>query len=171
MKQLWMLGFAALISTALNAQPMDGEGPGGPGGEMCCEPGGRHMERMNRELNLTKEQQEKAKAMREKREPAMKAQMEKMKPLHEELRKLLEADKVDLAAVKAKLQQISNIHVEMRMLHIQGRLEFESILNPEQKAKLRAMHKEHMEKMRDKKDQRDDRGRGRDDRPGPHQGH
>lgn len=171
MKQLLILSLTALLGAgALGAQPMH-DRDDGPEGEMCCgENGERHMERMARELNLTKEQQAKAKAMREKREPAMKAQMEKMKPLHEELRKLLEAEKVDLAAVKSKLQAISAVQVEMRMLHIQGRLEFESILTAEQKAKMREMHKQHMDRMRDR--MKDEKGRGpRDDRSGPHRGH
>lgn len=169
MKRILIFGLAAALSAgALGAQPMH-ERDDGPEGEMCCggERGERHMEKMAQQLNLTADQQAKAKAMREKRAPAMKAQMEKMKPLHEELRKLLEAEKVDLAAVRNKLQAISAVHVETRMLHIQGRLEFESILTPEQKTKLREMHKQHMDKMRDHK--RDDKGR-KDEKSGPNRG-
>lgn len=166
MKHLLVMSLALLTSASvLSAQPMqDREGP--PDMEMCCGPDGeRHMERMTKELNLTREQQAKAKAMHEKHQPAMKAQREKMKPLHDELRKLLEADKVDLAAVRNKLQAISAVHVEMRMLHIQGRLEFESILTPEQKTKLREMHKQRMDRMKD-----DNRGR-RDEKSGPRPHH
>ena len=170
MKHLLMLSLALLASASvLNAQPMH-EREGGPDGEMCCgQDNERHMERMTKELNLSKEQQAKAKAMHEKHQPAMKAQREKMKPLHDELRKLLEADKVDLAAVRNKLQAISAVNVEMRMLHIQGRLEFESILTPEQKAKMREMHKQRMDKMQDR--MKDDKGRGRDEKSGPRPHH
>lgn len=119
----------------------------------------KHFDKMVSELKLTKEQQEKAKALREKRQPALKAQMEKMRPLHQQLRALLEADKVDLAAVRQKLTEISAIQIDTRMQHIEGRLEFESILTPEQKAKMRKMHKDHMEKGQDRKEHgRHDKG-------------
>lgn len=106
----------------------------------------KHFEKMSNELKLTKEQKEKAKALREKRQPAMKAQMEKVRPLHAQLRVLLEAEKVDMNAVRQKLTEISAIQIETRMQHIESRLEFESILTPEQKAKLRQMHKDRADK-------------------------
>ncbi|MCE9599598.1 MAG: Spy/CpxP family protein refolding chaperone [Spirochaetia bacterium] len=118
---------------------MMGEGPGhNP----------KHFEKMIAELKLTKEQQVKARALHEKGQPAMKAQMEKIRPLHEQLRGLLEAEKVDLTAVRQKLTEISAIQIETRMQHIQHRLEFESILTPEQKTKMRQIHKDRMEKGR-----------------------
>lgn len=137
-----VLAFAAFSTAGVYAESPDDSGPGimGEGQDQ------KHFDKMAGELKLTKEQQEKVKALREKRKPAMKAQMEKIRPLHKELRTLLEAEKVDLTAVRRKLTEISAIQIETRMQHIESRLEFESILTPEQKAKMRKMHKDRMEK-------------------------
>jgi Spy/CpxP family protein refolding chaperone len=142
-----VLSLATLALWAERPHHGDGMGPGPHKGHGDPK---KHLERMTKELSLTKEQQEKAKAFHETREALMKTQREKMQPLHEELRKLLEADKVDLAAVRRQLELIGKGHVEMRMQDIQGRLEFEALLTPEQKKKLKAMHKKRMEHGKDK---------------------
>ncbi|HMX57810.1 MAG TPA: hypothetical protein PKE49_14890, partial [Leptospiraceae bacterium] len=48
-----------------------------------------------------------------------------------------------------KLQSISNVQLELRMIHIKGRLDFESVLTPDQKAQLKKITKERMDKMRE----------------------
>lgn len=111
-------------------------------------PWSKHFEKIIRELDLTEEQREKAKALRETRDELAKTQREKMRPLHEELRRLLEAEKVDLAAVRRQLETIGKGHVEMRMQDIQGRLEFEALLTASQKKKLKEIHKKKDEHRR-----------------------
>lgn len=138
-----LLSLATLAAWAERPPEGDEFGPGprkGRGGDPK-----KHLEMMTKELGLTEEQRSKAKALHETRESLQKTQHDKMRPMHEELRKLLEADKVDLAAVRRQLEAIGKQHVEMRMQDIQGRLEFEALLTPEQKKKLRAMHKKRME--------------------------
>nr|WP_246048495.1 Spy/CpxP family protein refolding chaperone [Leptospira sarikeiensis] len=112
----------------------------------------KNFERFSKELSLTPEQLEKAKVSRDKRMAASRTIGEKLPSLHESLRKLLESPKVDLVAVKAKLKEISDIQLELRFLHIQGRLEFESYLTPEQKQKLAQLHKERLQRIKDRKD-------------------
>lgn len=161
----------SLGGSALLAQP--GMAPGGGPPEDGMGPpdgmgGPPRLERLARDLNLSAEQQTRARAVREKFKPQVQALMEKMRPLHDQLRALLEAERVDLAAVKAKLTEISAAQVEMRLLHIQERLEFQSLLTAEQKTKLRALMQEKMERHRERMDRRrqgsDDND---DDRPRP----
>ncbi len=145
--------FAALLTctgAGLFADP-----PGPPPEEgMFGPPNPREFDRMMDELKLTDAQRTKVKAQHEAQRAEAKKYMDQMKPLHEELRGLLEANTVDLKAVRSKLQAISNVQLELRMLHIKGRLDFESILTPDQKAQLKKIQKERMEKMRDRRDER-----------------
>jgi len=88
---------------------------------------GMHTDRLAEELNLTKEQRDKAEALR-------KADFEKMKPLIEEMKTLRE--------------KMDNLRKE-NMKH------FEEILTPEQKAKLDKITQEHKDKMKNfKKDRK-----------------
>lgn len=157
-KLLALMLSLSLVAGTLQAKPdRDGDDSG------FMEPGRghhgkKHFEKMIKELNLTKEQQEKAKALKEARKGKMKASMEKMRPLHEELRTLLEADKVDMSKVRTQLEKIAALQVDLRLSHIEGRLEFEAILTPEQKAKLKTMHKKRQDerkKHHDKKQKED----------------
>lgn len=131
-------------------------GDEGPGHHRHGDPK-KHFAHLVKELRLTPDQQEKAKALREMRDSLIQAQREKVRPLHEELRQLLEADKVDLVAVRRQLETIGKAQIEMRMQDIQGRIEFEALLTPEQKKKLRAMHKKKPEPHKDGKTRADDR--------------
>lgn len=122
----------------------------------------RFLDRISQDLGLSAEQQEKIKAAREKRKAGGRALSEKLTPLHEDLRKLLEATKVDMGAVRSKLKQIGEIQLELRILHIEDRLEFESFLTPEQKQKLSKMHKERIQRMHDRREPPDHPPRDRD---------
>lgn len=131
-------------------EPFDFFIPGGGPGPREREE--RNFEKFSKELSLTPEQIEKAKAATDKRLNVSRSMVEKLPALHESLRKLLESPKVDLVAVKSKLKEISDIQLELRFLHIQGRLEFESILNPEQKQKLNQLHKERLNRLKERRD-------------------
>ncbi len=122
---------------------------GGPGPR---EKEDRNFERFSKELSLSPEQIEKAKAATDKRLNLSRSIGEKLPSLHESLRKLLESPKVDLIAVKSKLKEISDIQLELRFLHIKGRLEFESILSPEQKQKLNQLHKERLNRIKERRE-------------------
>ncbi|MGJ4744731.1 Spy/CpxP family protein refolding chaperone [Leptospira sp. SA-E8] len=131
-------------------EPFDFFIPGGGHGPRDRED--RNFERFSKELSLSPEQIAKAKAATEKRMSLSRSMGEKLPALHESLRKLLESPKVDLIAVKSKLKEISDIQLELRFLHIQGRLEFESILNPDQKQKLNQLHKERLNRIKERRD-------------------
>ncbi|MEI7012478.1 Spy/CpxP family protein refolding chaperone [Leptospira licerasiae] len=131
-------------------EPFDFFLPGGGHGPRDRED--RNFERFSKELSLSPEQISKAKAATDKRMSLSRSMGEKLPALHESLRKLLESPKVDLVAVKSKLKEISDIQLELRFLHIQGRLEFESILNPDQKQKLNQLHKERLNRIKERRD-------------------
>jgi Spy/CpxP family protein refolding chaperone len=61
----------------------------------------------------------------------------KIKPLHGELKNIILAEELDLAAAKSILQKISSIEVEMRFMRIKHRNDIEKVLTPEQKKKFR----------------------------------
>ncbi|MBN8222424.1 MAG: periplasmic heavy metal sensor [Spirochaetes bacterium] len=149
----WFAFALALVSVAAAERPHGAEE--GPGHQRRGDPK-KHFAHLVKELKLSKDQQDKAKALREMRDSLIQAQREKMRPLHEELRQLLEAEKVDLVAVRQQLETIGKAQIEMRMQDIQGRLEFEALLTPEQKKKLRAMHKKKPEPPREGKPPVDD---------------
>ncbi|PJZ75439.1 Spy/CpxP family protein refolding chaperone [Leptospira neocaledonica] len=141
----------------LFAEPPPPPPPFGPEPFDFFIPGGgpredRNFEKFSKELSLSPEQIEKAKVATDKRQNISRTMGEKLPALHESLRKLLESPKVDLVAVKSKLKEISDIQLELRFLHIQGRLEFESILNPEQKQKLNQLHKERLNRIKERRD-------------------
>ncbi|TGL35318.1 periplasmic heavy metal sensor [Leptospira koniambonensis] len=131
-------------------EPFDFFIPGGGPGPRDREE--KNFERFSKELSLTPEQIEKAKSATDKRQNISRTMGEKLPALHESLRKLLESPKVDLVAVKSKLKEISDIQLELRFLHIKGRLEFESILTPDQKQKLNQLHKERLNRLKERRD-------------------
>lgn len=158
MKNIWVrtaLVLFTIIGPALQGEPPPPPPFGGPEPFGIFGPGPRgekFFDKISQELGLSPEQLEKAKAAREKRKASSRSLADKLPPLHEELRKLLEANKVDLSAVRAKLRQIEDVQVELRILHIEDRLEFESFLTPEQKQKLAKLHKERIQKMQDRRE-------------------
>lgn len=145
--------FRILVASAVlfSAASVFAEPPGPPPeeGGMFGPGNPREFGKLMDELKLTDAQRAKVKAQHEATKTDAKKYHEQLKPMHEELRALLEANTVDLKAVRAKLQSISNVQLELRMIHIKGRLDFESVLTPDQKAQLKKITKERMDKMRE----------------------
>lgn len=80
--------------------------------------------------------------------------MNKMEPLREELMKLMAQENPDRNAVKAKMREIGDIRIELRLLMLDGRTETFKILNDQQKEKW----KKHMKRFAEE----GPRGRDRD---------
>ena len=104
--------------------------------------------RMQKELGLTDEQVKQIAGINLEYEKKMLDQREKIAPKSVQLRKLLIEDKVDLAKVRALLKEIGEHRVELHMLRIQQRLEIESKLTDDQKAKVRQHHRKMMKNGR-----------------------
>lgn len=124
------------------------------------DPEGKEFEKIASELKLTQDQQEKTRSLIEKREILFKEKSEKMPILHEQLKTLLEAEKVDLNLVRAKLQEISNRQLDIRMIQIQGRLDFESHLTTDQREAFKISQRRKLEAIRAKKVSGDKNGSG-----------
>lgn len=115
----------------------------------------KRMNKMARKLNFTANQKKKLIDIQEKQKTAMKAQCDKARPMEENLRNLLKADKVDLAAVRKQLDDIAKVNVEKRMLGIQTHLEFEAILTKEQKQAMKEKREKKMQKHERKMKKKD----------------
>ncbi|MBQ9470674.1 MAG: Spy/CpxP family protein refolding chaperone [Bacteroidales bacterium] len=97
-------------------------------------------------LNLTEEQKAKFKELKEKQREANAPAMESLKAKNEELHKLLKADEVDMAAANALVDEIYALKATLKKAEMAQQLEFNKLLTPEQKAKLKEMpccHKGH----------------------------
>ncbi|MBI3396606.1 MAG: Spy/CpxP family protein refolding chaperone [Spirochaetia bacterium] len=163
-RKLLISMLAASVFLAAGAvQAQHGPGPGGDH-EGCGPMGGpgmnnqKHIDMMAKELGLSAAQKESVKKIHEKYAGQAKAQCDKMRPLHEDLRKLLEADKADLSKIRSTLEVIGAAQLELRMIHIQQHMEVEGILTPDQRTKMRAMHKKRMDEMQ--KHHKDGKGPG-----------
>ncbi len=64
---------------------------------------------------------------------------EKLAPKRVQLQRLMIEDTIDLNQVRQKMQEISAIMVDMKMLHVQQKVEIDRVLTPEQRSKLRQM--------------------------------
>ncbi|WP_411823992.1 Spy/CpxP family protein refolding chaperone [Leptospira sp. 'Mane'] len=155
-KTMLLVTMCTYLSLSAEPPPPPPQGPfmGPPLGIIFPfpDPEGKEFEKLAQDLKLTKEKKDKIKSSLDKKENLLKEKVDKMSPLHEDLRSILESEKVDLTAVKSKLQEISNIQLDIRMIQIQGRLEFESQLNAEQKTTVKAMHKKRMDTMRSRRE-------------------
>ena len=110
-------------------------GPGGFGmGGHGMGPG---FGRLQEELGLTEEQRAKLRQQfLESRKAAVRTQADltiKQMELHE----LMEGDNPDRAQIDRKLREIADLRYAMQKSHVDGRLAFQQVLTPEQRAKLR----------------------------------
>ncbi|TFH41283.1 MAG: periplasmic heavy metal sensor [Chrysiogenales bacterium] len=112
-----------------------------PGGPIFGNPA-----KMQKELGLTDVQVKEIGDINSEFEKKMLDYREKIAPKRIQLKKLLLEDTVDLVKVRALLQEIGNLRVELHLLRIQHRLEIESKLTAEQKAKVRQHRMHNMKK-------------------------
>ena len=138
-----VLGSALTASGMVLAFPDGDEGHRGHKGHHG---GGHHKERMYEhlaeKLDLTEGQKAQLKADREASKEARKAARKEAHEVRQQLREAVEAgaDQATLDALGAKIGQLEV--QKMQRMH-QKRVQFESILTDEQKAKLEEMKAEH----------------------------
>jgi len=141
-----LLGATAALTLILSAGGLSAK-PGKEGPRMDPE---KRLEHMRKNLDLSDEQTEQVRAIMAKYAPKREALMKKMAPLRKELFELMSQEAPDRNAVKAKMEQISDIRIELRLLMLDGRSETFRILNDEQKQKW----KEQMKKFAREKGKR-----------------
>ena len=112
--------------------PMGGQmrGPGGPGGPMGIGPGFR-------ELDLSDDQKAQVKSIHESHQAEFQAAGEKVGTAREGMRKLLEADTLDEAAVRAKSVEVAAAEADAAILGAKVRAQTLQVLTSEQLAKLK----------------------------------
>lgn len=105
---------------------------------------GLGIEMLADELKLTEQQLAQIKEQRFAHQKSAIQTRSKVQLAELELRNLLE--KVDEDLAKTKIEEIGKLRTEMRFARVQGKLNVEKVLTPEQKAQLKAIHKERMQK-------------------------
>lgn len=153
------IGAIALSFAGISAQPCGGMGPGGGPGMgggghgMRPGPGGGpgpnmdvddRIDRLSYRLKLTDDQKKKAKEIFTEYQKRMDKLFEEIPERNKELRELFNQDTLDLKAIRAKMEEISKIHVDMRMMHVEQHAAFEKILTDEQKSILNQRRNERM---------------------------
>lgn len=154
MKKLSVLFFAlafAIAASLSSSYAKPPKGDMGKGKGMCPRGDGHcpmfgNIDKMKKDLALSDEQVNKIKAINESYKKQFTELREKIVPKRDELHKLLMADEVDTKAVRELLVEMSNTHVEIRMLGINHRIDADKVLNPDQKKKHKEIMKERMGK-------------------------
>jgi protein CpxP len=130
---LVMLSVCLSVGSALAQHPggpgggFPGRGPGGPGG---------FTERFARLLGLTDAQKAQIQTIREESRTASTTYFEQLRPLHEQLRALVEAGTFDAAAARNLVSQISQLQLELQVINARAESAIYNLLTAEQKAKL-----------------------------------
>ncbi len=133
-------GFLAVLAMAFASPALAGPGGHGKGGWL-----GKHKEmqaKMAADLKLTKEQQEKMKALNEKSHPAMKEKRQAMKAAREDLHTTLKGSASDDEA-KKKFEVLNKAQDDFARARFEHVLAVRAILTPEQRAKFHDIMKEH----------------------------
>ena len=103
--------------------------------------------KMNQELGLTPEQQEKMKKFHEENRARMEALREKMKTGRTALREALDADVLDKGKVAQLSAELNKIFAEMSEMRVQMALVARETLTPEQFKKMKVLRGQHHKKM------------------------
>lgn len=135
------LVLALIFSSAIvSAQPpwaRGGQGGPGQGG-----PGGGNMEdRFARLLSLTDAQKTQIKNLREQAQTASKPYFEQIKPITEQMQKLIEAPAFDEAAARTLAAKMAQVQTEIHIIQAKTEAAIYQLLTPEQRAKLAELRK------------------------------
>jgi len=89
-------------------------------------------------LNLTQEQRDRVKGLREAQAGDLRAVREKMRGARQQFREAMRADVPDEAAVRAAAEALGVLQADLAVLQSRARAEFLKVLTPEQQARLKA---------------------------------
>jgi Spy/CpxP family protein refolding chaperone len=126
-----VLAVAAHAQTAPQATP-----PGAPAARSAAQ--GRLGAGPAAGLNLTQEQRDRVKGLREARAGDLRAVRERMRGARQQLREAMRADVPDEAAVRAAAEALGAVQADLAVLQARARAEFLKMLTPEQQARLKA---------------------------------
>ena len=110
--------------------------------------GMRGLRRAFAQLDLTEQQQELLKSLKETNKGSMQAAKSSMKPLKKQMHELLMADDIDEAAVKGLSIQMAERKADHMIMMASIKKQAIAILTDEQRAKLKKMKEKRQEKMK-----------------------
>ena len=122
---------------------------GGPGGREMRGPGAFGPEL--RALELTDDQREQLRKIREARQAEFKAAGEKVGAARQGMRALLEADTINESAIRAKSQEVAAAEAEIAILNAKVRAESLQILTSDQQAKLKELRTTRQGQMKQRR--------------------
>ncbi|MFN7927229.1 MAG: Spy/CpxP family protein refolding chaperone [Blastocatellia bacterium] len=146
-KVILNLALALVIGTCVitGAQPPWARGGGVPGGPGQGGPGGfgggNFEDRFARLLNLTEAQKAQIKNLRDQAQTTAKQYYEQIKPITEQMQKLIEAPAFDEAAARALAGKMTQLQTEVHLIQAKTENAIYNLLTPEQKAKLAELRK------------------------------
>ena len=100
------------------------------------------MDRIERKLELTKEQQEQFKAHREKEQQQLKAHLKEMETFGDKFKSELEKDQPDRQALYQQIKIMNQKRLEMEIQRVDSLLELRKMLTPKQRELFKEMTKE-----------------------------
>ncbi len=117
---------------------------------------GNYLEKMAKELGLTPEQKTQVEKVHSDSKQAREGYEKQQDVLRKDLHSLLSADNLDKSAIRSKMEEVSKLKIDSKMLWIDDRIKTSEILTPEQRTKhkelMKKLHEDHGEKdkMKDK---------------------
>ncbi|HTY13930.1 MAG TPA: periplasmic heavy metal sensor [Candidatus Omnitrophota bacterium] len=139
---------ASSLAFAFGPEPGGPGGPGGPGdpGRPPARDPQKFVERIAKDLGLTKEQQDKLLADAKKTEEETDQLRAKNKDLFDKVEKELLKDSPDRDLLHGYLQQIGQNETQMQIKRMDRMVDLRKTLTPEQKAKFEKMAAENRQK-------------------------
>ena len=119
---------------------------GGWGGEHC----GKHLHhnfgKFEQKLGLTDAQKAQAKAIFQANREVVKPIITSLRTERMNLRSLMDADKIDEAAIRAETAKIAGFQSDLNVNRAKVGAQFRAILTPDQLAKMKTLRQKHQEK-------------------------
>lgn len=100
----------------------------------------RHLSK----LDLTDQQQSDIKSLIKSGIEESKTQRESLNEMHGQMKKLMDTDAIDEAAIKALSAEMANIKSDLAILRLNKKQQVAALLNDEQRAKLKEMRHKRM---------------------------
>ncbi|HTY20994.1 MAG TPA: Spy/CpxP family protein refolding chaperone, partial [Geobacteraceae bacterium] len=119
---------------------------GGWGDEHCARHSHHNFGKFEQKLGLTDAQKAQAKAIFQANREVVKPIIASLRTERKNLRSLMDADKIDEAAIRAETAKIAGIQADLNVNRAKVGAQFRAILTPEQLAKMKTLRQRHQEK-------------------------
>ncbi len=117
----------------------------------------RKYRKLMEKLDLTQEQRESFKAIKERNKKQIIANRSSMKTLKKKIKRLLKAEVIDEPAVREFSAQMAELKTDNMILHAREKKEMLTLLTNEQKEKLEQMKQRRQEKRQQRRNARRDK--------------